>query len=155
MAKLNIELNNKVNEFACPHCGEQSSTVWGYVSRDDIAYAVYYANLMTGHKEVSARLTISFGGWGEGAEGAKRKWVFIEARPTNESYEMMVREPEESFYHGTALLGVPIGRAEVLASTLRHEIFEIADCIAFNDPAVKSHLCGQEIDRSGRAESVQ
>jgi hypothetical protein len=154
MARLKLDLNTKIKQFTCLHCGEQSLTVWGYISKDNLAYAVYYANLMTGHKEVSARLTISLGGWGEGADETKRRWVYIEARPTSDSYEMMLRVPEESLYHGEALLGTPIAREEALTSVLRDEIFEIADYIAFNDPAVRSYLCGENIDRSGRAEPV-
>ena len=66
MARLKLDLNTKIKQFTCLHCGEQSLTVWGYISKDNLAYAVYYANLMTGHKEVSARLTISLGGWEKG-----------------------------------------------------------------------------------------
>jgi hypothetical protein len=154
MKKLGIDLNNRINQFMCPHCGEQSLTVWGYVSQDQVAHSIYYANLMTGHKEASARLTISFGGWGEEDDVAKRRWVFIEARPTADRYEMMVREPEESLYHDKTILGSPMTRAEVLGSSLKDEIFEIADFIAFNDPAVKSYLSGEEIDRSGRNSTV-
>jgi hypothetical protein len=154
MARLGIDLNSKFNQFTCPHCGEQSLTVWGYVSQDNVAHAIYYANLMTGHQEASARLTISFGGWGEKGDVAKRGWAFLEARPIADRYEMMVREPEESLYHGRELLGSPMTRAEVLGSSLKNEILGIADFIAFNDPAVRSYLSGEEIDRSGRDATV-
>ena len=154
MTRLGIELNSRINQFICSHCGEQSLTVWGYVSQDHAAHSIYYANLMTGHKEASARLTISFGGWGEEDDVAKRRWVFIEARPTADRYEMMVRETGESLCFGKTILGSPITRAEVLGSSLKDEIFEITDFIAFNDPAVASYLSGEEIDRSGRNVTV-
>src|SRR5215471_8951895 len=63
MTGYGIEFNDKIESFKCPHCGEESKTVWGWVSKDNAAYAVYFANLMTGHQEMSARLTISIGGW--------------------------------------------------------------------------------------------
>jgi hypothetical protein len=109
---------------------------------------------MTGHKVASARLTISFGGWGEEDNVAKRRWVFIEARPTADRYELMVREPEESLYHGKIILGSPMTREEVLGSSLKDEIFKIADFIASNDPAVRSYLSGEEIDLSGRSGTI-
>lgn len=151
MTQYGIQLNPTIKPFRCPHCGEESITVWGSVSKNNSSHAVYYANLMTGHSESSARITISMGGWGEGADESTRRWVFIEARPTVDSYEMMVREPDESFYHGRKLLGAPLTRAQALESTLKDEFFAVADCIAFNDPAVKSYLLGEEVSSEGRA----
>lgn len=99
-------------------------------------------------------MTISIGGWGIDDTDQRcieeRNWMFIEARPNDASYEMMVREPEESFYFGSSILGKPMSRSEALASTFLVEFFAVADFIAFNDPAVKSYLLGQEVNVSGR-----
>jgi hypothetical protein len=145
MAPHGIEFNDKVKSFRCPHCGEESMTVWGWVLKDNAAHAAYFANLMTGHQEISARLTISIGGWGEEDNLTKRKWVFIEARPIPGSYEMMVREPEESLYNGKAILGKALTRTEALGSPLMQESFAVADHIAHKDPAVKSYLLGEQV----------
>jgi hypothetical protein len=154
MAAYGIEFNDKVKSFRCPHCGEESMTVWGWVLKDNAAHAAYFANLMTGHREISARLTISIGGWGEEDNLAKRKWVFIEARPIADSYEMMVREPEESLYNGKQVLGKALARSEALASPLMQEFFALADHIAHNDPAVKSYLLGEQVSSEGRKSTV-
>jgi hypothetical protein len=154
MAAYGIEFNDKVKSFRCPHCGEQSMTVWGWVSKDNAAHAAYFANLMTGHQETSARLIISIGGWGEEDNLAKRKWVFIEARPIAGSYEMMVREPEESLYNGKHILGTSLTRSEALASPLMQEFFAVADYIAINDPAVRSYLQGAQVSSKGRETAV-
>ena len=149
-----IKLNEQINTFDCPDCGKKSMTVWGFVSKDNAAHAVYYAALMTGHDQPSVRLTLSIGRWGvdntdeENAQG--RHWVFIEARPTTDSYEMTVREPEESFYFDKCILGDPMSRTEALASSLLKGFFAVADFVAFNDPAVKSYLCGQQVSSEGR-----
>ena len=128
--------------------------MWGFVFKDSSAHAIYYAGLMTGHAESSVRLTLSINGWGKQQETGKipdeRSWLFIETRPTNHSYEMMVREPEESRYFGTTVLGKPTSRTEALASPQLHEIFEVADFIACNDPAVRSYLSGQKVSSRGR-----
>ncbi|HEY2860186.1 MAG TPA: hypothetical protein VGJ21_17335 [Terracidiphilus sp.] len=152
-----LELNERIKKFDCPHCGEESLTVWGFVSRDHAALAIYYAGLMTGHQQASARLTISFGGWGtdqpEEDRVPGRFWVFIEARPIpGSTYEMMVREPEESLYFGKDLLGAPLTRAEALASPFIREIWAVADFIAQNDPAVMSYLKGRDVSSEGRSE---
>jgi hypothetical protein len=149
-----IELNDQIKTFDCPDCGKKSMTVWGFVSKDNAAHAVYYAGLMTGHEQPSVRLTLSIGGWGvDNADEQNvpgRQWVFIEARPTTDSYEMMVREPEESFYFDKRILGNPMSRTKALASALLEEFFAVADFVAFNDPAVKSYLCGQQVSSVGR-----
>jgi hypothetical protein len=153
-----IELNEQIKTFDCPDCGKKSVTVWGFVSKDKAAHAVYYAGLMTGHEQPSVRLTVSIGGWGvdHGDEQtvAGRNWLFIEARPTTDSYEMMVREPEESFYFEKRILGKPMSRAEALVSPIMNEFFAVADFVAFNDPAVKSYLLGQEVSAVGRTASI-
>jgi len=153
MGSYGIELNERIKHFTCPHCGEQSVSVWGSISKNNGIRAVYLANLMTGHEEASARLTVSIGGWGEEA-GTRRKWAYIEARPLADRFELMVREPEESLYYGRSILGEPMTRADVLNSTLGDQIFDIADFIAFKDPAVRSYLCGKEIDRGGRFTAI-
>jgi hypothetical protein len=84
MGQYGIELNEKIKRFQCPHCGEEAMTVWGHVSKENAAHAVYYVGLMTGHQEASARMTFSIGGWGDEDNLAKRTWVFIEARPSGE-----------------------------------------------------------------------
>jgi len=149
-----IELNEHLKTFDCPDCGKKSVTVWGWVFKEGRAHAAYYAGLMTGHKQPSARLTISIGGWGvenpDEQNVASRHWLFIEARPTTDSYEMMVREPEESLYFGKSILGKAMSRTAALASPDLNEFFAVADFIAFNDPAVKSYLVGQDVSTSGR-----
>ena len=153
MIHYTIALTEKVKYFNCPHCGEKSVTVWGSVAAKSKVQAIYYANLMTGHKEPSARLTISFGGWGE-HNSEDRWWVCIEARPTVDSYEMMIRDPEESIYFGKELLGRGLARNEALESEHRDDFFAVADCIAFNDPAVNSYLCGRGVNLEGRKSTV-
>jgi hypothetical protein len=154
MTTYGIEFNDKLQSFECLHCGEESMTVWGWVSKDNCAHAVYFANLMTGHQDISARLTISIGGWGEEDSLPKRKWIFIEARPIPGSYEMMIRDPEESLYNGKPILGTPLSRSEALQSPLKSEFFAVADYIAFNDPAVRSYISGETVSSEGRNLSV-
>jgi hypothetical protein len=149
-----IELSERIKKFDCPDCGKESLTVWGFVSKENLAHAIYYAGLMTGHEQPSVRMTISIGGWGLDNANEKdvegRDWIFIEARPTTDSYEMMVREPEESFYFGKGILGKPLSRTKALASPLLNGFFAVADFVAFNDPAVRSYLLGEEVSASGR-----
>jgi hypothetical protein len=150
MAQYSIELNENIKRFACDDCGEESLTVWGWVGKVGSAHAVYYAGLMTGHEDASVRLTISIGGWGEPDDLLVRRWAFIEVRPTADSCEMMVRDPEESLYYSEAILGRGMPRTEVLESPLSDEFCAVADYIVLNDPAVKSYLLGEDVSTNGR-----
>jgi len=149
-----IELNERIKTFDCPDCGKKQMTAWGFVSRNNVAHAIYYAGLMTGHDQSSVRLTVSIGGWGvenvDEQNVEARRWIFMEARPTSDRYEIMVRDPEESYYFNKPVLGKPMARAEALASSLLNEFFAVADFVAFNDPAVKSYLISRDVSLSGR-----
>jgi len=155
MSHFGIDLSTRINSFKCPHCGEQSITVWGSIAKDNSAHAVYFANLMTGHEETSARISISIGGWGDKEGTEERTWVFIEVRPTTDSCEMMVRDLEESIYFGKDLLGRGMGRQEALKSSLLDDFFSVADHIVANDPAVKSYLLGEGVSAEGRERLIQ
>src|SRR5262249_38773096 len=90
-----------------------------------------------------------------GRRGYKRSQVDLHRGSSEaDGYEMMVSEPEESLYHRESFLGTPMTRQGVLSGTQKDGIFEVADFIACNDTAVRSYLCGQEIDRSGRGATV-
>jgi hypothetical protein len=155
VATYGIELNDKLQSLKCPHCGEESLTVWGWIFKDNRTHATYFANLMTGHQEISARLTISIGGWGEEDCLPRRKWLYIEARPIPGSYEMMICEPEDSLYHSKPILGTSLTRSEALRSDLKAEFFAVADYIASNDPAVRSYILGESVSSQGRNSTVQ
>src|ERR1700721_197892 len=150
MPHFEIDLSTRMTPFKCSHCGEQSITVWGSVAKDNSAHAVYFANLITGHDETSARISISIGGWGDREGTEERIWVFIEVRPTTDSCEMMVRDPEESLYFGKDLLGRGMKRQEALKSNSLDDFFSVADHIVANDPAVKSYLLGERVSSEGR-----
>jgi len=58
---FSLELGEDVSNFKCNCCGEQFTSVCGFIKKDDDAYSVYFATLHTGHKEIVADLTISVG----------------------------------------------------------------------------------------------
>jgi len=155
MSTYVIEPNERVKYFSCPHCGEKSVTVMGihsdgFQSSRDL---LREPDDRCKETDASVRLTISFGGWGQD-DSKSRWWIFIEATPTVDSYEIMVREPEESVYFGEKLLGSGVSCTEALASPHRDNFFAVADCIAFNDPAMKSYLSGRVINLDGRHAKV-
>jgi hypothetical protein len=41
-----IEFNEKIESFKCSHCREESKTVWGRVSNNGAAHAVYFLGLL-------------------------------------------------------------------------------------------------------------
>lgn len=63
---------------------------------------------------------------------------------------MMVHELEEFIYNGGYILRTSLNCPEALASPLLQEFFAVADYIAFNDPAVRSYLLGEQVSSKGR-----
>jgi len=151
MSELNVDLSQHLTRFKCDHCGEDSITVWGFVSKAGRAHGVYYANMVEGHPDLEVRMTVSLGDWA--VEASKdRTWVFMEVRPQGESWAVRVGDSTQSFYHGKEILGRPMDREEALKSPLLPEFFETADFVVMNDAAVNSFLRGETVDTSGRSE---
>lgn len=124
----------------CECCGETSTHLTRFVSRDDAAFAVYLADFSPGHDYVS--VLASFGGWG-GEEGefetadrtafAFRIWIAAE------SYQMGFVDRSEIGYT-TDYFGHILDREEALHHPLRQEAFDLSDHIVECDQPVIEFL---------------
>src|SRR4051812_38933553 len=118
MAKYELELGDHVVNLTCECCSKPVKRVWGYVSKDGFAHAVYYA-LLAGHEDDDRRVghTVSIGVWGNDDPRAAehRQWCHIHARNMDDSFQLRVGEPDESNFYPGEIGGKPLRRAEVLA----------------------------------------
>ena len=80
MSEYSLELGEKVKNLVCECCGAPVKRVWGFVSKDGAAHAVYYALLAEHPPERWVGLTISVGNWWEEGARNKRQWVHIYAK---------------------------------------------------------------------------
>jgi hypothetical protein len=145
-----LELGPNVREVVCECCGQIKNRVWGTVSRDNVARAVYFALLNIDEPEPRVGLTLSVGPWSDEANPAERRWVQIEIRRIVGEVKMRVSEPAESNFYPWELGGKPLSRSEALTSELISEFWAVADFIVAEDPALVSYLISAPVDAKGR-----
>lgn len=145
-----LELGPKLREVVCECCGQIKNRVWGTVSQDNAARAVYFALLNIDEPEPRVGLTLSVGPWSDDANPADRRWVQLEIRRVVGEVKMRVSEPTESNFYPWELGGKPLGRNEALASEQMNEFWAVADFVVAEDPAVVSYLISEPVSAEGR-----
>lgn len=142
---FSLELGDEVTDRICDCCGEQYKSVVGFIKRDNVAYAIYFATLQTGHPEIAVGLTVSIGKWWDDTALDERHWICLTVKPSPENVDMRIEEPDCSPHASFKPLGIALTREEALVSSMKEDFFAVADYIVFEDPAVNSYLMGQQI----------
>ena len=147
---FSLELGEEISNKTCSCCGEPYKSVVGFIKRNDDAYAVYFATLQTGHKDITVGLTLSIGKWWDDTALHERHWIYLTVKPSATNFNMRIEEPDSSPHENFTPLGVPLRRDEALSSELKDDFFAVADYITLEDPAVNSYLMGQGVNIRGR-----
>jgi len=147
---FSLELGEEISNKTCSCCGEQYKSVVGFIKRDDDAYAVYFATLQTGHKDITVGLTVSVGTWWDDTALDDRHWIYLTVKPSPTNFNMRIEEPDSSPHVNFKPLGIALSREEALSSNLKDDFFAVADYVVLEDPAVNSYLMGQEVNIRGR-----
>lgn len=153
---LELELGKEVADITCDCCGKLFQSVNGFVYKDDWAYSVYFATLLSGHDCIEAGLTISVGKWWEddAAAIAQREWVYMRVWPseTGSGFEIRIEEPSASRHYATE--NISLGKAltcdDARARPTLDDFFAVARFVVDNDPALLSYLRDERIDQTGR-----
>jgi hypothetical protein len=142
---LTIEPDGEKFHGACPDCGEATRSVWGYVSTEDAARAVYYIRWTDFHLERGARVAVSIGVWGDDSRPLDRAMFGIECRIAADGPGFMLVDAE-SMPWDDAFLGMKLTRQQALADSRKAEVFEIVDRIVEDDPRFRTFLAGRMRD---------
>jgi hypothetical protein len=142
---LTIEPDGEKFHGACPDCGEATRSVWGYVSTDAAARAVYYIRWTDFPLERGAQIAISIGAWGESSRPVDRATFGIECRVTAEGPGFMLVDAAAMPWDD-AFLGMRLTRPQALADVRKTEVFEIVDRIVEEDPRFRTFLAGRMRD---------
>lgn len=121
-----IEEGSSENE-RCDHCGSPTKVIWSLVDDNDGAYAVYYACWTPGHLDRGAKLYLSIGGWGEGADQGKKVAVALDSRMGEDRPSFAVVDAHELSWSENPNLGRPLTREEAFATGAAHDAFSIVD----------------------------
>ena len=114
-----------------------TARVWGYVHRDDAAYAVYYVEWTPGHEASAANFDIIIGEWGEGTSADDREAVALEFRKleTGPAFRVIDAKLRLSLIGGS-LASRLMDRDDVIGTPMAAEAFAICDLIYLDDPRI-------------------
>jgi hypothetical protein len=139
MPTYSVEPWDPPKSYSCDCHGLDIQEVTGGVYRDGDAYAIYKAQLYTGHPETFVAMVIGVGNWGEGHEKDRRAATFF-VKPSEKEIQFTVKDPQESPWANSTFFGRMFRRQEFLASSVREEFFHIADHVVAEDSRVHEYL---------------
>jgi hypothetical protein len=131
MGDISIEPGGQAAPHVCPHCGNESHTVSGFVYCDGNAYAVYYAGWTLGHHEVG--MLIGIGEWGEDARPDSRCSFGLIARSEKSNVVFMVVGPDNSPLGEMKFMGHLLPRDEALSHPEIQDVYHVAEHIVRDD----------------------
>ena len=143
---LTIEPDGEKFHGACPDCGEATRSVWGYVSTEAEARAVYYIRWTDFHVERGAQIAVSIGTWGEASRPVERAVFGVECRIDRETGRAFMLVDAESMPWEDPFLGMKLTRNQALADARKSEVLEILDRIVVDDPRFRAFLAGRMRD---------
>lgn len=125
----------------CCCCGRLTTRLTRFVSRDDDAFAVYYAAFSEGHgAEVDA--IISLGTWWADEVPPDRVAFAVRISSTADAYNVQVTDAGESLWHDAALLGRKLSREDALAHPWIRDVFLVTDHMVTDDAPLIEFLDG-------------
>lgn len=150
MSAYSLETGEYLWHLTCDCCGEKKNRVWGFVSKNGDAHALYYALLNIDEDKPRVGLTLSVGPWWDGTHPSQRSWVHLDVWTETDGTHMGIRDPKESNFFPWEKGGTPLDRDQAKASDVIQEIWSVADYIVESDPAVSAYLNGRGVDEGGR-----
>lgn len=137
---LDLELGEDEELDQCHCCGATSSTGHGFVYRDRVPYAVYYAGWSAGHRERGVTLAVAIGRWEEGTTSADRTSFGIEVYEGEKQILFRFVGPEDSPWGDSPLLGPMLTRTAALADPRSPQALAMAELIATKHPSIRRFL---------------
>jgi hypothetical protein len=118
----------------CACCGRRTNTVWGDVSAQGAALAVYYVQWTAEAPEHDVNIDLVIGAWGEGTAPTDRFLASLLYRPSSEGGSFMVTDGRSRLPTKQDLCSRAMDRAEVIGTPLAHEVFALLDALWLSDP---------------------
>ena len=129
-------------EFEPPHrttcdcCSAETTRLTRFVSKDDAAYAVYYASFGASHPD-EVKAVVSIGKWWDGTGPADRTAFALVLWQNDAEYGVTVVDAAESPWRDVELLGRMLDRDEALAHARIDDVFHITDHIFAEDVEIR------------------
>lgn len=93
----------------CDCCGGLTVRLTRFVSRDGDAFAIYYATYSNNHADNELAMLVALGAWGDDTSPAQRAAFYCRVQPTEDSYEVMLGDADQSPWSGAAAVPLEHG----------------------------------------------
>lgn len=134
-----LEIGDRtVRREVCPTCGAGFEHVTGFVTRDGVAHAAYYA-ACHGSPEHVAQIDVILGRWGDAATPTDRSHFACILRADG----AMAVDAPLAVAPETDWLGPRLTREQALVHGLVAEFWAVVDLIAVADPSVGAAVDGR------------
>jgi hypothetical protein len=130
---LEFDAKNCKELGPCPHCGQRTSRVWGYVYQFDAAIAAYCVEWTPLHAERDATFDLILGRWGEDAEAADRQAVSVDFRVLETGPAFMVQNAATRPIGSSSLISAALDRNDVIGTPLADVVFAVCDLVYLTD----------------------
>ncbi len=119
---------------ACKCCQNVSINLTRFVSKDDQAFAIYYANFTIGHSEKLLHGIVSLGVWGDDSVGPESRLAFpFQIWVKGDNFHVRLVDAEDSPWGQEIYLGRILGRKESLSHEWVRDVFHITDHMVVDD----------------------
>lgn len=135
-----LEIGESQLVAICHCCGQHSYNAHGFIYKNDVAYAVYYAAWSDLHEHKNVTLALCIGEWGEASSSAERSCFGLDAFAHVQQIELRFIEPDQSPWPTTELLGNMLKRSESLAHPLLSEVLSLVKLILQNHAALAEYM---------------
>ncbi|HKP69978.1 MAG TPA: hypothetical protein VJV05_11890, partial [Pyrinomonadaceae bacterium] len=138
-AELMLEFEFEKPEIStCDCCGGSSTRLTRFVTKDDEAFAIYYAAYSESHSARRILALVSFGEWWIDDYVPESRVAFAFEMWADESeYKVGIIDVQNSPWHDVDIIGKKQTREEALGHPLIDDVFHITDHMTSDDPAIK------------------
>jgi predicted outer membrane lipoprotein len=125
------------SEGICTCCGNKSKTIWGDISVDETAVAVYFVQWTVASTEHFPNFDFVIGRWGEGASATDRILVSLLFRPGHDGGSFKVIDGGERLPKYSKVCARAMQRSEVIGTPLAGEVFALIDALWLTDTRMR------------------
>lgn len=138
MQNITLEPSKSKDTGPCACCGALSRTVWGYLSVDGEARAVYYVQWTLGQvKKHGANVDLVIGAWGDEATAAERVAVSLLYRIGPNGAELSSVDPDGRPHATSGLAGHLVPGRHVVGNPVAADAYAYLHAVLGQDPRVR------------------
>ena len=143
---LTIEFDEPIHSDQCERCGGRATRLTRFVSWNDEAYAVYYAEFTDNHPDGVVAAFLILGNWDEDAVPMDRVAFGLNLVAKEDGFGVIVVDAADTPWADSRQAGTKLTRENALKHPRIKEVFHITDHIFEEDKPIIEFLERQNPD---------